>query len=74
MRWELNDGSGLSRCRHRWILETPNGPKVQGWCRLCRMHRVFPTVADDLWFGERSALETPELMPNGGTDADQDAA
>lgn len=34
-------------CPHRWRIATPNGPTVQGVCRLCGAERTFPTVTDD---------------------------
>lgn len=37
-----------SACRHCWVLETPNGPKVRGTCRICRAERVFKTVPDEV--------------------------
>ena len=39
-------------CTHRWLLETPNGPRVRGRCKLCGTEREFPTTADDVWYGE----------------------
>lgn len=34
------------RCRHRWIVQTPNGPNVQGRCKLCGRERTFPTAPE----------------------------
>jgi len=37
-----------NRCQHRWLLKTPNGPKVEGRCRVCGAQRVFETVPEDM--------------------------
>lgn len=34
-------------CAHRWLIETPSGPTVEGVCRVCNETRVFPTVIHD---------------------------
>lgn len=39
-------------CAHRWRLDTPNGPKVMGWCRLCGETKTFPTASEGFWYGE----------------------
>lgn len=35
------------QCRHHWVIETPNGPTVNGVCRLCGVEREFRTSSDD---------------------------
>lgn len=38
-------------CKHRWLIDTPNGPLVHGHCKLCGAERDFPTVPEPLAFG-----------------------
>ena len=48
-------------CQHRWLLDTPGGPEVQGRCRTCGRLRSFPTVAEEVRarpFGLREQSET----------------
>ncbi len=40
--------SARRSCQHRWILETPNGPKVKGRCRSCGRERTFQTVPEEV--------------------------
>ncbi len=30
-----------SRCRHYWIIESPNGASSKGVCKFCNEERVF---------------------------------
>lgn len=62
-------------CSHRWLLETPNGPRVQGRCRVCGAERDFPTTAGDLWYGEPwSDFRTRERERRAGYDPQDSAA
>ncbi len=36
-------------CRHRWIIETPNGATSRGSCKRCGASRRFPNAADDIF-------------------------
>lgn len=60
---------GSVSCNHRWLLGTPNGPKVLGRCRACGTQRDFPTTAEDLWYGEPwSSARTRERDARAGAD------
>lgn len=51
-------------CRHRWVIETPNGETSQGVCRVCGSKKDFPNAAEDgLW--ERNV---PQSRWTGRTD------
>lgn len=35
------------KCCHRWSVETPNGPKSKGICKLCGMVKFFNNYIED---------------------------
>ena len=35
-------------CAHHWILPTPEGPTIDGECRLCGARKTFRSYADEL--------------------------
>jgi hypothetical protein len=38
----------VSNCRHRWLLETPNGNRMsKGICRQCSAVRSFPNAIEE---------------------------
>jgi len=48
------------RCRHKWVLETPNGPTSRGVCRLCGEVREFRNyLTSSLWEGTSIAQGSP---------------
>lgn len=48
------------QCRHKWVLETPNGPTSQGRCRLCGEVREFRNyLASSYWEDMTVAEERP---------------
>ena len=41
------------RCRHHWLIESPQGPTSMGMCKLCGAQREFSNSATDfLWEDE----------------------
>jgi hypothetical protein len=51
--------SARGACQHRWVLETPSGPKVRGRCRTCGSERSFQTVPEEM------KVFRPLMSPNG---------
>jgi hypothetical protein len=41
-----------NQCRHRWLIQTPNGAKAPGRCKNCGIKRSFPTAPDRMSWGE----------------------
>ncbi len=60
-------------CRHRWLLETPNGPKVKGRCRSCGMERSFQTVPEEVRIF-RPLVKSGDAGSKSGSRIDLDAA
>lgn len=39
---------------HHWILETPNGPTCEAYCKKCQRTRTYATTTpDNLWESEK---------------------
>lgn len=63
-------------CAHkRWRIETPNGPKVRGWCKSCGTTRLYDTVPNPppewekgpcAWNMHKHALEAKLLRVEHG--------
>ncbi|GBD11639.1 hypothetical protein HRbin23_01310 [bacterium HR23] len=50
-------------CRHKWVLEMPNGPTSRGTCRLCGEVREFRNyLASSYW----EEMTVAEERPVGG--------
>lgn len=69
--------SGGRTCRHRWIIETPNGATSRGFCKRCGATRRFPNAADDAlldsggpgmgrWSGRRGLTRPAEISLRDG--------
>jgi hypothetical protein len=55
------------RCRHYWIIESPNGPTSMGVCKFCHEGKEFDNYWPDLrWEGDMNfLLETLGLGDTG---------
>lgn len=50
-------------CRHKWVLEIPNGPTSRGTCRLCGEVREFRNYLTSSYWED---LTVAEERPVGG--------
>ncbi len=41
------------KCRHYWIIESPNGPTSQGVCQFCGAVKDFYNSPPEFWSGRR---------------------
>jgi hypothetical protein len=48
-------------CRHRWVIETPNGPTVAGACKRCGEVRTFPAAGERDLFNQQRDVESVEV-------------
>ncbi len=39
-------------CKHHWVIQTSNGPKAPGRCKLCGLQRKFSTAPERLTWSE----------------------
>ena len=50
------------KCRHYWIIESPNGPTSRGVCKLCGAEKEFQNFLPySVWEGN-----LPTLVDTGG--------
>ena len=81
---EADEATTEPRCRHHWLIESPQGPTSMGICKLCGARKEFRnSAADFLWedeplselsygrWGKSRALGAPT---GGGGDGDLSAA
>jgi hypothetical protein len=59
-----------AKCRHYWIIESPNGPTSRGVCKLCGAEKEFQNFFPDSWWaGDISPLLEPRglagIEPDG---------
>ncbi|MCS7206611.1 MAG: hypothetical protein NZ951_01555 [Dehalococcoidia bacterium] len=50
-------------CRHKWVLEIPNGPTSRGTCRLCGEVREFRNYLTSSYWEDMTVAEE---RPIGG--------
>jgi len=34
-------------CTHHWLIDPPNGPRVEGVCKRCRLTKTFWTAGEE---------------------------
>lgn len=50
---EADEATSEPRCRHHWLIESPQGPTSMGICKLCGARKEFSNSATDfLWEDE----------------------
>lgn len=61
------------KCRHYWIIESPNGPTSRGVCKLCGAEKEFRNSFPEslLWERERSLSSAPSGLPDIEPDEEQ---
>lgn len=58
-------GRRKARCRHHWIIETPDGPRSRGVCKYCGATKEFDNYWPySTWERYPSKLEELPVMPN----------
>jgi len=63
-----------AECQHRWLIDTPNGPRVRGRCRRCGSERTYETTPEPLpWGNAFGTLKKSSVASRRGPGAkDQD--
>ncbi len=63
----------VPRCRHHWVIESPQGATSMGTCKVCGEVREFRnSAADTLWEGDpmvsisKMAANRRSAIPVGG--------
>jgi hypothetical protein len=46
-----------ARCRHHWLIESPQGPTSMGMCKLCGAQKEFSNSASDLLWEDEPLSE-----------------
>ena len=46
-----------ARCRHHWLIESPEGPTSMGVCKLCGIQKEFRNSASDLLWEDNPLSE-----------------
>jgi len=41
--------TGIRKCPHYWIIESPKGPTSKGVCKFCGEEREFDSFGPDSW-------------------------
>lgn len=54
---EIHSSMIDARCRHYWIIETPNGSSSQGVCKFCKEEREFHNSAERYVLKRRHSVE-----------------
>jgi hypothetical protein len=58
------------KCRHYWIIESPNGPTSRGVCKLCGAEKEFQNFFPySVWEGNLPALLDTDGIQELETDA-----
>ena len=54
-------------CQHRWVIETPHGPRVRGYCKRCGETRSFPaSLEGPFTFGRAASAATAQRKGRRG--------
>ena len=60
------------KCRHYWIIESPNGPTSRGMCKLCGAEKEFQNFLPyPLWEGNLSTLFDTDSIEDIKIDAEE---
>ena len=60
------------KCRHYWLIESPQGPTSKGVCLLCGAEREFYNYwRDSFWEGDVSTIFELPTLPDTGLDREQ---
>ena len=61
------------KCRHYWIIESPNGPTSRGVCKLCGAEKEFQNSFPELlWERDRSLSFATSGLPDIEPDKERD--
>lgn len=61
------------KCRHYWIIESPNGPTSRGVCKLCGAEKEFQnSFPESFWERDRSLCFAPSGLSDIEPDKERD--